>query len=217
MASHLQRRDILKLTFGSVLAVFLPFGTAKADSVNVLNNFLQNVTSLKANFTQVVTSSQNGRTRTSSGTFILSRPNKFRFDYLEPYEQQIVSDGVTLWLYDPDLEQVTERDYNSAIDSTPAALLAGGAQATMEQENFTLTSLPDSQGLQWIEGLPRQDDGQIRSARVGFKEQILAVLEITDNFGQTSTLTFSDVEINPAIADEVFAFEVPEGADVISQ
>lgn len=212
-----KRRSVLALCTYAALATLLPVGTAQADSIDVLKNFLLNVTSLRAKFTQVVVSPQSDRTRTSSGTFTLSRPNRFRFDYLKPYEQQIVSDGKTLWLYDMDLEQVTTRAYNSALDNTPAALLAGGAQATMAQENFILKNLPDANGLQWVEGTPRQEDGQIRTARIGFRNQELAVLEIVDNFGQKSTLTFTHVETNPQIADKVFDFQIPAGADVITE
>ncbi|CAK7030447.1 outer membrane lipoprotein chaperone LolA [Saezia sanguinis] len=213
----MQRRDVLGLALVGIAAAVLPSQRALADSVDTLKNFLQNVSSLRAKFTQVVVSSQNDRTRTSSGTFVLSRPNRFRFDYLKPYEQQIISDGQNLWLYDVDLEQVTQREYSSAMGSTPAALLAGGAQATMAQQNFTLQSAPDADGQQWIEAKPRQEEGQIRGARIGFREQTLATLQIVDNFGQTSTLTFSDVEINQVLSDTLFTFKVPDGVDLITE
>lgn len=220
----LSRRKML--AFGGAAALsplalpvltLVPTQTAWADSVDVLNSFLKTVNSLRAQFTQVVVSSQNDRTRTTRGTFILSRPNKFRFDYLKPYEQQIVSDGKTLWLYDVDLAQVTQRPYDTAMDATPAALLAGGADATLAQENFTLQSMPDADGMQWVQATPKKDDGQISQARIGFRGQTLAVLEIVDNFGQTSTLTFTQVEINPVLDASLFAFKVPEGVDIIEQ
>lgn len=203
--------------FGGFLPLAYGQGADRPDSVAILQSFLRDVKSLRANFVQVVRSPNSERTRTSSGTFVLSRPNRFRFDYLKPYEQLIISDGKNLWLYDKDLEQVTQRDYSSALDATPAALLAGGAEATMAQENFTLSSMPDAQGLQWIEGKPRQDDGQINVARIGFRDGVLEVLEIVDNFRQKSTLTFTDVEINPVIDEQVFVFEIPQGVDLINE
>lgn len=223
---NLNRRHFLRtlsvlgaggLFFGSASLLAHGQSVGTSDSVATLQSFLKNVTSLRANFVQVVTSPNSERTRTSSGTFVLSRPNRFRFDYLKPYEQLIISDGKNIWLYDKDLEQVTQRDYSSALDTTPAALLAGGAEATMAQENFMLSSLPDAQGLQWVEGKPRQDDGQINVARIGFRNGVLEVLEIVDNFRQKSTLTFTDVEINPAIDEQVFVFEIPQGVDLINE
>lgn len=224
--SNIGRRHFLRafsvlgaggLLFGSTSLIAYGQNAGTSDSVATLQSFLKNVMSLRANFVQVVTSPNSERTRTSSGTFVLSRPNRFRFDYLKPYEQLIISDGKNLWLYDKDLEQVTQRDYSSALDATPAALLAGGAEATMAQENFTLSSLPDAQGLQWVEGKPRQDDGQINVARIGFRNGVLEVLEIVDNFRQKSTLTFTDVEINPVIDEQIFVFEIPQGVDLINE
>lgn len=224
-----QRRLVLKLGVGGVVtslligALSLNNAEAQASDINgqdaltALNIFLKDVNSLRANFVQVVTAPNSERTRTSSGTFAMLRPNCFRFDYLQPYEQLIISDGKDLWLYDKDLEQVTQRSYSSAIASTPAALLAGGAEATMTQQNFNLTNLPDSDGLQWVQAKPKQEDGQIDTARIGFRGGVLAVLEIVDNFRQKSTLTFSDVQVNPQISGNEFRFTVPEGVDLINE
>ena len=224
------RRQILRLGAGGVaiglLACLLPLRVVYAqtgsesrggDAIAALDHFLKNVNSLRANFVQVVTAPNSERTRTSSGIFMMSRPNRFRFDYLKPYEQLIISDGKNLWLYDKDLEQVTQRSYSSAIASTPAALLAGGAEATMTQKNFALTNLPDADALQWVEAKPKQEDGQIDMARIGFRGEVLEVLEIIDNFRQKSTLTFGNVEVNPLISDDQFQFAVPEGVDLINE
>ncbi|MGL4667881.1 MAG: outer membrane lipoprotein chaperone LolA [Saezia sp.] len=223
------RRDILKLGAGGVLAALLtcvlPLNAAYAQAgaensqpaIAALDYFLNNVNSMQADFVQVVIAPNSDRTRTSSGTFALSRPNRFRFDYTKPYEQLIVSDGKSLWLYDKDLEQVTQRAYSSAMASTPAALLAGASEATMAQKNFTLTSLPDADGLQWVEAKPKQEDGQINTARIGFRHGVLEVLEIVDNFRQKSTLTFSNVQVNPQISNSEFSFAVPDGIDLINE
>jgi len=222
-----RRRQILKWGAGGVaaglLTCILPLNAVYAqtgndqDAIAALDYFLNNVNSLRANFVQVVIAPNSERTRTSSGLFMMSRPNRFRFDYLKPYEQLIISDGKDLWLYDKDLEQVTQRSYSSAMASTPAALLAGGAEATMTQKNFILTNLPDADGLQWVEAKPKQEDGQIDTARLGFRKGVLEVLEIIDNFRQKSTLTFSNVEVNPQISASEFEFAVPEGVDLINE
>lgn len=220
------RRQLLISGAGVLFTgAFLPYGIAFAQSipensqgaVAILEDFLKNITSMTANFVQVVKTPSAERTRTSSGVFMLARPNRFRFDYLKPYEQQIISDGVDLWLYDKDLEQVTQRSYSASIASTPAALLAGGAEATMKQKNFILSNLPETDGIQWVEAKPKQEDGLIESARIGFRNNVLAVLEITDNFRQQSTLTFSDVQVNVNIPDVTFEFVVPKDVDLITE
>ncbi len=212
-AGTISRRALLQAG-GCLLAGVLPAAANAADPVAVLHQFLHDVQSLRAQFTQVVVAPKGDRKRTSSGSFELARPNRFRFDYGKPYEQLIVSDGKTLWLYDADLNQVTARPYAAAVGSTPAALLAGGSDAALERD-FKLEGVPDRDGLQWVKATPRSSEGQIHSAQVGFRSGTLAALDIVDSFGQRSTLTFSQVEVNPKLPESRFAFKPPAGTDVI--
>jgi outer membrane lipoprotein carrier protein len=203
--------------------------TARADGLESLGLFIRATASGRADFTQVVTSpareGQAARSRTSSGTFEFVRPSRFRFNYKKPFEQIIVADGQTLWLYDTDLNQVTSRAQSTALGSTPAALIASAPNLQALQADFTLANAPERDGLQWVVATPRARDGQLQSVRVGLRESgqggartaELAVLEIVDSFGQRSVLTFSRVQVNPAIAAETFRFKPPAGADVIRQ
>jgi outer membrane lipoprotein carrier protein len=195
------------------IAALLLAGTAQADSVDLLRDFAQNVKSGRAAFTQTVTSVDGAKKKDSSGQFEFVRPNRFRFTYAKPFEQQIVADGQKVWLYDVDLNQVTVRPMTQAIGATPAALLAG---STLDKE-FELKALPASDGLEWVQAAPRVKDGPIQSLRVGFKGSVLAALEIVDAFGQRSMLRFTALEQNVKLPDDTFRFTPPKGADVIQQ
>jgi outer membrane lipoprotein carrier protein len=195
------------------IAALLLAGAAHADSVDLLRDFAQNVKSGRAAFTQTVTSVDGAKKKDSSGQFEFVRPNRFRFTYAKPFEQQIVADGQKVWLYDVDLNQVTVRPMTQAIGATPAALLAG---STLDKE-FELKALPASDGLEWVQAAPRVKDGPIQSLRVGFKGSVLAALEIVDAFGQRSMLRFTALEQNVKLPDETFRFTPPKGADVIQQ
>ena len=181
------------------------------------------VKSGRAEFSQVVTSpakdGQAPRARTSSGTFEFLRPNRFRFVYRKPFEQSIVADGKTLWLYDVDLNQVTARQQASVLGATPAALVASAPDLRALQADFTLQAAPDKDGLQWVSATPKARDGQLQGVRAGFKAgdkgPELAALEILDSFGQRSVLSFSRFEVNAALPAEAFQFKPPAGADVI--
>jgi len=199
-------------TFAWVFALLLA-SAARADSVDLLRDFAQNVKSGRAAFTQTVTSVDGAKKKDSSGQFEFVRPNRFRFSYAKPFEQQIVADGQKVWLYDVDLNQVTVRPIAQALGATPAALLAGG---TLDKE-FELKALPASDGFEWVQAAPRIKDGPIQSLRVGFKGSALAALEIVDAFGQRSMLRFTSLEQNLKLADDVFRFTPPKGADVIQQ
>jgi outer membrane lipoprotein carrier protein len=186
---------------------------AWADAVETLKGFVQDVKSGRAAFTQVVTSPDGAKKRSTKGSFEFVRPNRFRFVYDKPLEQLIVADGQKVWIYDPDLQQVSVRQMNQALGATPAALLAGGSL----DKDFTLKALPDRDGLQWVEAAPRQKESPFQAVRVGFRGKDLAALEIVDSFGQKSNLSFSQVEANVAVAPENFRFTPPKGADVLEQ
>lgn len=210
---------MIKTVFVAVWLALTSLG-AQADGLQELERFLREVGSAQASFTQVVTSPTRAgetvaRSKTSSGRFEFLRPNRFRFEYTKPFEQTIVADGQTLWLYDVDLNQVTARPQQAVLGSTPAALIAAGTDLRALSEAFELKSAPAREGLEWLEARPRSKDGQLQSVRVGFRQGQLTVLEIADSLGQRSVLTFSQWQGNAPLKAEQFRFQPPAGADVI--
>ena len=194
---------------------------AWAGGMESLEAFVKNTKSGRAEFTQTVTApakdGQPSRVKTSTGTFEFQRPGKFKFDYQKPFAQTIVADGKTLWLYDADLNQVTQRAQAQALGSTPAALIAAAPNLRALQADFALEGEPARDGLEWVKATPKSKDGQLQSVLVGFQGEGLAALEILDSFGQRSVLKFSKVEVNPALGAGTFAFKAPAGADVLKQ
>jgi len=207
-------------TLITAAALALTSFTAQADGLQDLEKFLREVSSAQARFTQVVTSPKRtgetvARSKTSSGSFEFLRPNRFRFEYTQPFEQTIVADGQTLWLYDVDLNQVTARQQQEVLGSTPAALIAAGTDMRALSQAFELKAAPAHNGMEWLEARPRAQDGQLHSVRVGFRQGQLAALEIADSLGQRSVLTFTQWQGNAPLTAERFRFQVPVGADVI--
>jgi outer membrane lipoprotein carrier protein len=188
-------------------------GSAWADAVDTLRGFVRDVKSGRAAFTQVVTSPDGAKKKTSTGSFEFARPDRFRFAYAKPFEQLIVADGQKVWIWDPDLRQASSRKMAAALGATPAALLAGGS---LDAE-FELAPLPAKDGLDWAQATPKQKDGMFQSMRVGFRGKDLAAVEIVDSFGQRSLLSFTQWAPNAAIAPEQFRFVPPPGADVVEQ
>lgn len=200
--------------------------SARAGGLESLEVFVKTVKAGRADFTQMVTSpareGQQPRVKTSSGTFEFSRPSRFKFHYLKPFEQSIVADGQTLWLHDLDLNQVTARKQSAVLGATPAALIAAAPDLRALQADFTLADAPDRDGLQWVAATPKAKDGQLATVNVGFRlggTQLpeLAALEILDSFGQRSLLTFKSFEVNPSLPNRTFQFTPPAGTDVIRQ
>lgn len=217
-----------KYSLGLLFAIISVASNAQEQGVSALKeleNFIKNTNSGRSSFTQVVTSpakdGQEPKTKTSSGLFEFSRPNRFKFLYKKPFEQAIVSDGQTLWLHDVDLNQVTARKLAQVLTGTPAAVIAAAADLKALQADFTLTALPGKAGLQWVKAVPRTKEGQLQSMTLGLKTTDkgteLAALEILDSFGQLSVMRFGQFEVNPVLSPANFQFKPPAGADVSRQ
>ena len=206
-----------------ILAALLALAAvaAHASGLDALDHFIKSTKSGRASFTQVVTEPSHagkaGRTRTSVGTFEFSRPSRFRFDYQKPFEQLIVGDGTTLWLYDADLNQVTARNQDAVLGSTPAALIASAGSTAVLLRDFDLQAGDNKDGLQWAVATPKNHNGQLNNMRVGFRGDELAKLEILDGLGQRSVITFDKMETNVPIPAKDFHFTPPKGASVIRQ
>lgn len=186
---------------------------ARADAVATLKDFVSDVKSGRAAFTQTVVSPDGAKKKTSSGSFEFLRPNRFRFAYEKPFEQLIVADGHKVWVHDVELNQVTSRRLAQALGATPAVILTGGSL----DKDFMLEAQSPRDGLEWVKATPRATDSTFQAVRIGFKGRELAVIEIADNFGQRSLLQFSQFAANVPIAPERFRFTPPAGADVIEQ
>ncbi|OYY63118.1 MAG: outer membrane lipoprotein carrier protein LolA, partial [Burkholderiales bacterium 28-67-8] len=142
-----------------------------------------------------------------------ARPDRFRFDYLKPFEQLIVCDGQSVWIFDADLNQASRRNYTDALGATPAALLAG-ADLTRD---FDLIALPSKDGLDWAQATPKARDGAFQFMRIGFRGKQLMAVEITDSFSQRSLLQFTQFAANVELPPQGFKFVVPSGVEVLEQ
>ena len=206
----------MKQTFFALL-LSLASWAAHADAVEALKDFIRDVKTGRAQFTQVVTSPDGAKKKTSSGSFEFARPNRFRFAYAKPFEQLIVADGVKVWIYDADLNQASSRKFSAALGATPAALLAGGSL----DADFDLAAVSPKDaakdGLDWVQATPKLKDGAFKSVRVGFRGKELAAVEIIDAFDQRSLLQFSQFSAGVSFKPDAFRFTPPAGADVIEQ
>ncbi|WP_246316147.1 outer membrane lipoprotein chaperone LolA [Tepidicella baoligensis] len=215
----MQRRSLLLAVACCGVGVWFP---AHADGLSALESFLRQTQQGRAAFTQTVTAPRKDgeaapRARTSRGVFEFQRPDRFRFVYTHPFEQTIVADGQTLWLYDVDLNQVTARAQQEALGQTPAALIAASPDLRGLTQVFDLRNAPDADGLTWVLATPKQRDGQLQWIQLGFRQGQLAALDILDSFGQRSTIRFEAMDTQPGFGAEHFRFQPPAGADVIRQ
>jgi outer membrane lipoprotein carrier protein len=215
--THRRRSHGLGRPAAAALALCLALlaSGARADGLARLHAFMADTRAGQADFTQQV-APRAGRTPAPvSGHLAFQRPGLFRWEASQPYHQLIVADSQHVWLWDPDLNQVTVKPQAKALGASPAALLAGD-NARMERD-FQLFDRGSADGLEWAEAVPRGSDVGFDSIRLGFAGAALARMDLKDSFGQTTRVTFGRfAPLGPRDA-ALFQFHTPTGADEIRE
>lgn len=208
-------KKINSVAFSLLIPLMLLVSQAAfADGMASVKAFYQQTQAMRADFHQVVTDRQGRKVQEVHGQMQLKRPNKFRWDYNQPYEQQIISDGKQVWLYDTELAQVTVREFSKALGSSPAALLAGDDAI---DKSFKLANASVKGGLDWVSATPKDKETGFEKILLGFKDHKLQEMSLVDSFGHNTKIVFSQLESNPAIDEKAFLFQTPKGVDVVGE
>ncbi|MGR8930192.1 MAG: outer membrane lipoprotein chaperone LolA [Gammaproteobacteria bacterium] len=176
-----------------------------------LKTFLKANSALSADFKQVSFNKSGQAAQTSEGQFFLRRPGKFRWNYQKPFAQEIVSNAGKVWFYDVDLEQVTIKQLDDSLGSTPALLLTG--QVNID-EKFNLEEQGSEDDMNWIRLSPKNEESGFKYILIGLNHGQLGGMELSDNFGQLTRIYFSNIKLNPQLDDALFDFIPPKGVDV---
>ena len=188
--------------------------SSTSSSVSLLERFFNNVRTYQADFNQVVLDAEGNKIQESSGRLWIKRPGKFRWDYKVPFTQKIIGDGKKVWIYDPELKQVTVKDYQGSVSQTPALLLAGNQKLT---NNFIIKNLGAKKNITWISLKSKRQQENFSVIKIGFKNKKLLVLELVDSFGQTTRINLKNVKENLSLNKRIFRFTPPEGVDIAGQ
>ena len=210
-------KNLLRSTLSALCLVSLPFTAAaqgQGQAAERLNELLSAAQTITADFSQMTLSSNGASMQETQGTLEVKRPGMFRWHTNPPLEQELVSDGKKIWLYDPDLEQVTIQQLDQRMSHTPALLLSGDV-STIE-ESFTIS---------WNQGgtvedfvlQPKDNGSMFDNLRLSFRDGMLNDMQMSDPVGQRTNILFRNVNMNPQLPDSRFTFEIPEGVDVISE
>jgi outer membrane lipoprotein carrier protein len=203
-------KQSLQLLF---LGTALLAGNALAGGRDELKSFASGLKGLDGQFTQQVYDAKGKLKETSSGRVALSAPRLFRWEYAKPYPQLIVADGKKVWVYDPDLQQVTVRDQGSEEQNSPLSALIDPAKL---DQQFNVKESGDADGLQWLTLTPKNEgEASFQSARLGFGKGGLSRMEVLDAVGQNTKISFSGWKRNPAFAGTTFKYTPAKGVDVV--
>lgn len=184
------------------------------DGEALVDAFITDVVTLSGDFQQSLVDAQGQVVEVTSGTLEIQRPGRFRWAYTEPYEQCLVADGLNIWSYDVDLEQVTVKPQADALANTPALLL-GGSDAAMEQ--FEYQGSVSEDGITWVKLIPVNTDSGFKRVELAFVERQLQQMVFFDNLEQTTFVALDNVAVNEPIDAGRFEFVVPADVDVVGQ
>lgn len=197
------------------LFLLFPLSAQAVDAAQRLADILGAQRTMQADFEQTVHGSNGVVTQSARGTMQVARPQLFRWEVREPFEQLIIADGKQVWVYDPDLMQAVVRPFDSQLADTPALLFGGDARRIGER--FVVT-IPEetAKGIRF-ELKPRAENALFESLRVTFIDNRLREMSLLDGLGQRTRIQFGNVSLNGAIPDSRFRFEPPAGTDVIRE
>jgi len=195
---------------GQVLAADEPADDGKA----LVDAFITDVVTLSGDFEQSLIDAQGQILEVTSGTLEVQRPGQFRWAYSEPYEQWLIADGLNIWSYDVDLEQVTVKPQAAALANTPALLL-GGSDAALDHFQYQGSVTED--GVTWVKLVPINTDSGFKRVELAFAEQRLHQMVFFDNLEQTTFVSLDNVAVNEPIDAARFEFVVPDNVDVVGQ
>ena len=204
---------------GFVLLAFS--GAVSAAPATVLDTYLANLKTLRAEFSQVVTDGRGNEVQRATGKFVIQRPGKFRWELTPdagvgtPQSPQLmIADGKNLWFYDRDLEQVSVKAAATALTATPASLLSGDGKLG---EYFTVSADGKRDGFDWVKVVPTRNDADFREAQFAFRNggAELSRMVLKDKLGQTVRLDFNSSARNVPVAEAEVQFTPPAGADLI--
>jgi outer membrane lipoprotein carrier protein len=196
-----------------VAVLLLASSAASAQSAQQqLNQFANGLQTASATFQQAVTGPNGEKIQVLQGQLWMKTPDRFHWQYRKP-AQTIVADGRKIWIYEPDLKQVTVKSQDALNQDNPLSALSQPARLP---KFYTVTELPAKQGLAWLQLVPKNKQASpFEKALLGFNGNGLRSMRLFDNLGQVSEFTFGTWQRNPALPASRFVFRVPKNVDVV--
>lgn len=201
-------QSVISFCLLSLSSVFTP---SYADA---LNDYFASTKTFVAHFEQSQFDVDQQLLDKSSGMIRIKRPNQFNLEYLKPHRLLYLADGKKLWSYDEDLEQVIVKPQKETLANSPAMILGN---PEILRKHYQIFKQGQEQGMDWYELKPNNPDAGFESIALAFEQNNLTIMELRDSFGQTTRLTFTEMQKNVTLDKRTFSFKAPEGVDVITQ
>lgn len=203
----------MRLILLGIILCTLAVEAVAADTARArMEAFSGGLQSVSGSFSQAVTDANGHRGDASDGTFALQAPRQFRWETVSPYQQTIVADGKRVWVYEPDLEQVSVRNQGVAEAQSPLTVLTDLSQLDRQ---YTAVESGGRDGLAWLRLTSKAAEPEFEYAELGFDAKSLVRMVFRDQLGNTTEIRFGDWKRNPPLAADTFRFVPPAGVDVV--
>lgn len=201
----------------SIVIFFIMQSVAFAETTSAdLAKLLNSVRTMRAGFTQTVVDGHGKAIQTSYGRMAMERPGKFRWEVQKPIPQLIIANDTRLWIYDPDLQQVTIRALKHATADTPALLLSD-VDTVLDKEYSVKTMDKNMSGWKWFQLQPRSQDNMFAAIEMGFNHDQIMEMHLQDHLGHTTQIKFKNPEINKTLSSTLFVYKAAANVDVIDE
>lgn len=188
--------------------------TAYGSGVKALDGLLADIRTLSADVLQLIVESDGGVLEESEIKMRLKKPDGFYWETIEPFPELIVTNGVKLWNYQPDLDQVVVEDWDTDQSELAAQLLSGRTDNLQDEYTIEQTAVSES-GRAEFNLTPIAPDNIYESIMIRFLESNLESITMSSKSGERTVWNFAKVVKNELIDDAVFVFEPPNGIEVI--
>ena len=205
---------MLKIKLIFLIFICIISYVVNANNKDPLQYFLSELITFEAKFTQLLINENGDELERTEGIFYLQIPDSFFWHYQKPYTQKIISNGIKLWIFDEDLEQVTVKNIDNRIQQTPAGIILGNQSI---KDHFVQISMGIIDGYDWIELTPKDLDAEYKNIKIGFNKDNIGMMIIVDNLEQITRIDFSDTKKNIELSSEIFNFKVPENIDIFDE
>lgn len=202
-----------RISFTLLLVALSGFALAET-AAEKLQGYLKQMQTLEGRFEQLTIDARGERMQEAQGSMQLAKPGRFNWVTEQPYPQVLVSNGTTLWVYDPDLEQVTIQTLDERSTQSPAIILAGEASDLTKHFSISAT---ETEKRVVFDLIPLQQDSLFEELSLDFVEGRISALQLTDSLGQKTRVDLTITQFNQPLDNQVFEFEVPPHVDVIQE
>ena len=196
--------------FTFILLFYLNINLLWAAPADELSNLLNKTIAFSGQFSQSVYDNKSQLIEEANGEVVFKKPHFFKWIYQAPHQNQIIGDGETVYIYDPDLSQVIMSKFSQSKNNNPANIFF----LNNIEESFKVTKILIEDEI-WYRCESKSKDIDYQSIEISFNEDKIHGMRVVDALQNKIIINFVNIIQNPNIDEASFLFNVPDNVEVI--